>query len=678
MRRFVLVVSAVALALSSIGWVAAAPEELDLPPGYIRSDLQLISQESKEAWSPRWTGPIQAATILAWFHEHGYSKFLRDFNGDGVIDELDTIELADVLGHGLMRTESAVGTNDARLVIGLARYVADQYPDKFMIKIYDAGFPAEFAAEGAGTFASDAIPGIELRLEGEPSIEAYEYELETAEGVIVGLEENPDANNTYLSGRSYMFETTPDGYVPVDLAWAEEDRLLPDHQGKVLNTVAKTEDRLLFDYRWGWTPVESMLALSLKVEPEFSSETYGCPEDALAYHVDENVLGDYGRILIEECVIREGGFDTYIWTVTNIDFLWKGCGLCYFAVMNSGFASVSHSGPPLWAFMETPFFWGWDAPLGSCGIEPGMSAVFSVTVPAPTVDSPTLGVVAACEPPPPGPGTLILTLNGDEGPPYFKVRTTGPTEMVEEGCPDLVVRILEESCRFDRDSGKYVVDVLARFINIGTAPTTTPFTVLLASPSHLISDAKSVLALLDTTPPTNTADIWFSFAFSPTMPLCPDYIVTADSTGIVPECNEDNNSVDDSLCCEEGEIPVNGDGCPDLVIRILSDHCTYTPRQQVELTVEVEVENIGTASTWPLSPIVRLNCAFGVSTTTVPIVDPGPANKKTATLSVTFMPAAGLPCPLDYTVDVDPYDLIAECPDEDPDLNEDDGSACCK
>jgi hypothetical protein len=679
MRRFVLVVSTVALVLSAIGWIASAQEELLLPPGYIRSDLQLISQESKETWSSRWTGPIQAATILAWFYEHGYSSFLRDFNADGVIDELDTIELADILGHGLMRTETPVGTNDARLVIGLARYVADHYPDEFVLKIYDAGFPAEFAAEGAGTFAPDAIPGIELRLEGDPSIAAYELELETAEGVLVGLEENPDENNTYLSGRSYMFEPTPDGYTPVDLTWAEEDRVLPGHQGRVLDTVAMTDDDLYIDYRWGWTPAEFMLALSPVLTPEFASQPYGCPEDALAYHVNENVLGDYGRILIEECVLREGGFDIYIWIVTNVDFLWKGCGLCYFSVLNSGFTSVSHTGPGLWAFMETPFFWAWDAPLGSCGILPGQTAVFSVTVPAPTSDGPTMGIVGACEPPPPGPGgMLILELNGDGGPPYFKVETTGPQEMVEERCPDLAVRILDESCWFDRGIGKYVVDVVAQFINIGTAPTTGPFTALLESPSHFASDAKSILGTLGTTSPGNTVDVSFSFTFSPALPLCPvPYTVTADSTGAIAECNEDNNSIDDSVCCEDDGEP-DGEDCPDLVIRILRDDCGYTPRQQVELTVTVEVENIGSASTWPTSPIIRLDCDEGSTTTVVSAVDPGPTNKRTATLTLSFYPTVGLPCPLAYTVEVDPYDLIAECPDEDPALNEDEGSVCCQ
>ena len=204
-RRWLITMATAILiaAFSLASW--AQPEVL---PGYERSDLHLISQESLPHWTPEWTGPIQGATLLAWLHDNGYARLLRDFNGDGEIDELDTIELANVLGRGLMGTETPIGTTDVRLVVGLARYIADLYPDEFVIKIYDAGFPTEYTQQTRSPFAPDAIAGITMSIEGEPSIDAYEWEMETAEGVILGLEEE-ERKNTYLSGRSFLYSQTP-------------------------------------------------------------------------------------------------------------------------------------------------------------------------------------------------------------------------------------------------------------------------------------------------------------------------------------------------------------------------------------------------------------------------------------------------------------------------------------
>ena len=66
--------------------------------GFVVSDLELISVESRPEWGGYWTGPIQAATISSWFAHHGYPALLGDRNDDGVIDKLDTIHLADFLG----------------------------------------------------------------------------------------------------------------------------------------------------------------------------------------------------------------------------------------------------------------------------------------------------------------------------------------------------------------------------------------------------------------------------------------------------------------------------------------------------------------------------------------------------------------------------------------------------
>lgn len=544
MKRNTLALLGLAILLATIGWSIAAQTEVEEIQGYIRSDLHLISQESKPTWSPRWTGPIEAATILAWFHENSIWEFLMDFNGDGEIDELDTIELADIFGTGLMEAESPIGTNDARLVIGLARYVADLYPGEFVLKIYDAGFPAEFAAEGTAQFAPDAIPGIELRLMGEPTLEGYEHELETAEGVIVGLMETED-RNTYLAGRSYLYEETPEGYTPVDLAWAEEDRFEPGVQGRVLETVATTDERLLFDYRMGWTPVEFMLALSPIETPDFNSMHYTCPSDAIAYHETINHTR-YGSIRVEECVVREGDYDIYVWEVTNIDFLWNGCGVCQFSVNNNGFSAIAESGPMLWTFMETPFTWSWRAPWGSCGFMPGQTAVFMVLVPGPTVDAWVSGSVRGC--------VWGLTLED----PIGGVRTTGPSRFDPEDCPDIELLVKDHSCVM-LDDGSVQITVWPSVIeNIGTQPITTGFTVVAFAPGTSgVTGFNIVGSMLPFNPGAANAIalpplVFIIPAAEVPDPPCPIEVrVVADSSHAITECDEDNNTVIFEECCRD-------------------------------------------------------------------------------------------------------------------------------
>ncbi|MCK5246656.1 hypothetical protein KAR02_07140, partial [Candidatus Bipolaricaulota bacterium] len=421
MKRCLSIVLATVVLGLAFGWLAAAQPEI---PGYVVSDLQLISQESKTDWSVEWTGPIQAATILAWFAEHGYPSFIRDFNSDGVIDELDTIELADILGKTLMGTETVRGTTDVRLVLGLARYVAQHYPYEFVLKIYDVGFLGEFTAEEGAAFDPLVVDGIELVLESEPSIGAYKTELESGEGVIVGLEE--DDGNTYLSGRSFLYETTADGYTPIDLAWAEEDFWASGHQGKVLETVGKMDGFFYLDFHAGWKQVEFMLALSPVVDPAGTSDPRGCPDDAIAYDVMVTELGTYGSIQVEECVTRVGDIDTYTYTVTNIDYLYNGCGLCLFAVPKPlGLATLSHSEAAPWLYSLYPVAWVWRLPIGSCGILPGESAVFSVSVPGPTTDTLVVGVVSSC---------ITMSTDGVYHPAaVIPVRTTGPGEPDEDG-----------------------------------------------------------------------------------------------------------------------------------------------------------------------------------------------------------------------------------------------------
>jgi hypothetical protein len=515
--------------------------EEDSLPGLILTDLQLISQESLPHWTPGWTGPIQAATVAAWFSEHGYPALMRDFNRDGEIDELDTIELSDIFGRGLMRTESPRGTTDVRLVMGLGNYVAEHYPDQFVIKIYDPGFPREFTAQGYGTFEPDVIPGIVLELMPEPSIAAFIEELRSGEGVIIGMEEEQDRNR-YLTGRSFLFERTREGYTPLDFAWAAEDRWTSGHQGQVLETVGKMDDRFYLEYLAEWVLVEFMLALSPSVDPDVGSEEHVCPENAIGYHVNTSSLGSDGRVEIVECVVRDGDVDIYIWTVTNIDFLQGGCGLCLFQIPNPGLPTVGHEQAPPWTFTDAWGWWTWWLPHGHCGLMPGESAVFTVVVPGPTVDVWLSANIAACH--------LPVTA---AAPMFYSARTTGPglpeddiPENGDEGCLDLTVQIRDVDCELDRVKGVYVISIDAYVSNVGTEGYTG--LVWVEADSDRGTDTSTTHVTL---PPGGGFSVMLEIEFSLNLPGCPIPVtVSVDPHNFIDECDETNNTDTGSACCK--------------------------------------------------------------------------------------------------------------------------------
>lgn len=544
MRRWWLLAG---LALIALVGAASAQDKGLL--GYVRDDLQLISQQSLPGWSPRWTGPIEAATILAWYTENGYSRFVRDLNGDGVVDELDTIELADDLGQLLMATKTPRGTTDARLVLGLAQYVADLYPNEFVLKIYDASFPSEIAAEGLGAFSPTMIPGILLDLKTEPTIGAYELEMEGAEGVILGLDADAGANNTYLAGRSYLYDLTSEGHTPIDLAWAEEDRWQAGYQGQVLETVGWMSDLFLLDFRGQWTPVEFMLALSPLREPQAGGEPEPCPADAIAYDVTENTT-PYGRIVIAECVTREtiiGGptLDTYTYSVRNIDYQVGSCGICLFHIQDLlGATTVDMSGPAFWMTHAGWGGWWWRAPSGSCGILPGETDVFSFTVIGPTSDTWVSGSVSGCA------ASVPPTIAGLQIP-SSSVRTTGPGKWTpddgdqpSDDCPDLTVEIKSAECTMSLAGGNYEVRVTATITNIGGATANSIFV-------RFESTSGDDMAIIASLAPGASHDVDFALSFGVNYtPDCPlEFTVEVDPYHAITECNEDNNVVEDSVAC---------------------------------------------------------------------------------------------------------------------------------
>lgn len=703
MRRYLLVVLAAVILGSALGWIVTAQPDI---PGYVVSDLQLISQESKADWSEKWTGPIQAATILAWFADHGYPAFLRDFNNDGVIDELDTIELADILGRIFMSTETIRGTTDVRLVLGLAQYVAETYPGQFVLKIYDSGLPGEMAMEAGQTYDPNLVAGIELVLEVDPSIAAYEEELESGEGVVIGIELSD--GNTYLSGRSFLYEPTTGGNAPIDLAWSSEDYWLVGNQGKVLETVGKMDDVFYLDYQSGWERVEFMLALSPADDPHGTSDPNECPDNAIAYDVFITEIGDTGSVEVEECVTRTDDVDTYTYTVTNIDFLYNGCGLCLFAIPKPvTLATLTHSESVPWLYSLYPSAWVWRLPLGSCGILPGESAVFSVSVPGPTSDSLVIGVIGSC---------ATFSPSGVYQPSELAgIRTTGPADPDEEsGCPDLAVRYLDQSCQCDPIDGVCTLRVWVDVVNVGTETILVPFDISLTSLGHPGGDTQTYIV-----PPIFApGDVWpvqLSYTFSMGGELCPmDYVVTVDPSpapdGVIAECDESNNSYFGSIdcfcdeqergacclpdgscveitsaeCADEGgdfhpgvscavvQCPPPEQSCVDLIVEITEMSCRNVgaAAPQYELTIEALVTNIGSATVTE-SIWVRASTDCG-SDTDIVHTDLDPGDSATAEFVIECGIQGGCH-PL--TVTVDHTLFIVEC---DENNNEDTDTVCCR
>lgn len=552
MRRVVQGIIISTLCLCAVSYLSAAPPAL---PGFEVTDLQLIADSSRTDWTGDWTAPVEAATIMAWFDLHGFTDFLADLTGDGVVDELDTIELADRFGKASMETNTPRGTTDPLLVYGLATYVAEKYPNEFELKIYDVGFPAEFERDLHIPFSSTVIPGITLTLKPEPTYEAYEFELRSGEGVIVGTEQEID-DNYYYAGRSFLFEKTPAGNYAIDLAWAQYNPFAPGSgiHGQVLNTQAKETDAFYLNNLPIWVKVECMLALSPIIDPEGGDPGPDPVDPCDTYTTDlSNPLGPgpvpSGNVTIEECVTHSanGKVDTYCYTVTNNGYLSStGCGLCAFFIPNTdGLSTVgTPTGPYSWNPSWSPLGWWWQAPSGNCGIMPGETATFCFSVVGPTGDAVVSGAVG------------LDCMNPQ--PVWHDVTTTGPTAVP---CPDLTIRTTQATCTCEWNPKTRVFDCTvtikatvhnsgpgnagAFYVKIETDNCSWSWSNIVHVPFGLAANASRNL--------TWTEKVGCGLEQCP----CCDFTVYVDSRitsgkpdGDVIECNEKNNADSGTFCCK--------------------------------------------------------------------------------------------------------------------------------
>ena len=500
------------------------------------SDLWLLSTASRPDWTDRWTAPVEAATILAWLHLHGFPDFLPNLNADGTVDELDAIELADRFGKGGMETGTARGTTDPLLVFTLAQYVARRYPNQFELKIYDASFPVEFERDIHVPFTSGVVPGITLTLKPEPTYDAYRLELHSGQGVIVGIEQQVD-RNYYFAGRSFRYDKTVSGNYAVDLAWAEPDPWAAKIQGQVLQTEAKETDALYLLYQGAWVKVEFMLALSPVIEPqgEIAQPCRNIVDDTTTSITLDVGKAQIGEVQIIECLDRSPTIDTYCYILNNKSFVSGGCGVCeFFIPIPTG---VTTSGIP-----NQPTGWTGSFTSGGClwmgtgcGIMPGSSATFCFSVVTPTVDGPAGGYVGSC--------AFLVP------PQLYKVQTTGPNA---PKCADLIVDVTKctYTCRIvDGPAGLYCqcdLTVTVIVTNIGAGPTPNSFSVCLNSCCGSATHTYSIVGGLPGNSSTLPITLHISCTSVPPCPLSCSYTVVADCFNQVPECppgGEWNNDV---------------------------------------------------------------------------------------------------------------------------------------
>lgn len=249
------------------------------PETYVTDGLQRISLQSLRAERDNWeySRAIAAATILAWFRDQGFVAFLDDWTEDGVIDGSDTIRLAEHLAATAMNCEQPSSEPDAQLVVGLAQYVADRYPDVFELRIYDLGFSEEFEQISGDVFSPDAIPGITIVVGPEPTFDVYESELMAHAGVIVGLEQAP-GHNLYFTGHSSLKDPTGAETYGMGLLSPQEDWFAAGTQGTLLKMTARQLDVLLVEHHGLWMKAETIVALHSRAPRVYTTSDVVCAD----------------------------------------------------------------------------------------------------------------------------------------------------------------------------------------------------------------------------------------------------------------------------------------------------------------------------------------------------------------------------------------------------------------
>jgi len=217
-------------------------------------DLHLVAVDDIPGGSSTYDGPVSAAILMAWHAEHGYSQLLPDLNGDGRIDEQDTIELAIQFADPMRADRGPV--RDPFLVDTMAEYVAQRYPDTFQLWVYDPSLPDEYNMFFGQPFDPMRVPGIEIVILEEPSHRSYVDHLEEDRPGVVGIGFEPEPNDFAVS-RSARLQEEPEGW-PVGLANTSHEAFGP---GSIWETLLREAPEFWEFDRGEWIQFETLIVL---------------------------------------------------------------------------------------------------------------------------------------------------------------------------------------------------------------------------------------------------------------------------------------------------------------------------------------------------------------------------------------------------------------------------------
>ena len=184
----------------------------------------LLGQKAYDSWGENWSAPTVSAINLGYLAKNGYPLFVPDGDGDGTVDRSDLAAVSDVLGGSkYMDTSVESGTPGPRLLAGLAKYVNENYPNRFEIKVFKDGFKQEYLRV-MGESLPEKLFNVLVRLMPGPTFDSYAHELETEEMVWLGLPQQGSPNNHYLAGRSFDSRGDESEVFLIDYVDPREDR----------------------------------------------------------------------------------------------------------------------------------------------------------------------------------------------------------------------------------------------------------------------------------------------------------------------------------------------------------------------------------------------------------------------------------------------------------------------
>jgi len=267
--------------LISLSGPAGAQEE----PVFVLEEMDqelILGQRARSSWGHFWSGPAVSAINFGYLAEHGYQKLAADHNGSGGIEAGDIEPLAEKLGREYMGTDPDTGTTDPELLRGIARYVGENYPDRFQLKVYEGGFREEYQGV-VGEGLPDELYDVRVTVFTDPEFKVYEKELRAGEMVWVGVPQENSPNNHYLAGRSLDNRETMGGNYPVDFGEPKEKSFQPG-KGQIIETVMSEGGNL--DYAGRTRPVDILIALS-PLEEKAQGDSSDGPDLECSFNCEE-------------------------------------------------------------------------------------------------------------------------------------------------------------------------------------------------------------------------------------------------------------------------------------------------------------------------------------------------------------------------------------------------------